>query len=111
VAETQTYNDGVVKIYETSNTADPGNMPVEGLALKCTLRYDEKTVGINRYYIAMQNDIKIDRLVRCQKIESVTTQDIAVPNDGKQYKIRQIQYPEDVKPPSMDLSLERIDVS
>ena len=60
VAETQTYNDGVVKIYETSNTADPGNMPVEGLALKCTLRYDEKIVGINRYYIAMQNDIKID---------------------------------------------------
>jgi len=40
---------------------------------------------------------------------NVSAQDIAIPNDGRQYKITFIQYPEDIDPPVMDLTLERID--
>jgi hypothetical protein len=42
------------------------------------------------------------------QIREVSTHDIAIPNDGKHYDIVQIQYPEDIEPPVMDLSLERI---
>jgi len=38
----------------------------------------------------------------------VSTQDVAIPNDGRQYRIVQVQYPEDVQPPVMDLTLEEV---
>lgn len=106
----QTYKDGLVKIYSVSNIAAPGDKPVDGLSStpKDTLRYDERTVGINRYYTAMQNKVRIDMLLRCPRRRGVTTNDIAIPNDGQQYEIKQVQYPEDVTPPSMDLSLQKV---
>jgi hypothetical protein len=33
---------------------------------------------------------------------------VAIPNDGKQYRIIQVQYPEDMEPPVMDLTLEEL---
>lgn len=105
----QTFNDGVVKIYSTENTSEPGNKPKEGLALKETLCYEERVVGIKRYYAAMQNNVRIDMVLRCPIRRNVGTQDIAIPIDEEQYKIKQVQYPPDVMPKSMDLSLERVD--
>jgi hypothetical protein len=105
---TQTYNDGVVKIYSVGNIAAPGKMPKEGLTLKATLRYDERVVGMSRYYAAMQNKVRADQLLRCPRVPGVAVEDVAVPNDGAQYKIKQVQYPPDVEPSSMDLTLERV---
>jgi len=45
------------------------------------------------------------------RVTDVSTQDVVIPTDGEQYKIVQVQYPEDVYPPVMDLSLERIDAA
>ena len=102
--------DGLVRIYSVANTAAEGDAPVEALTLKACMRYAERTVGIGRFYAAMQNNVKIDYVLRCRRIREVTTQDVAVPTaDGKQYKIVQIQYPEGIEPPVMDLSLERLD--
>ncbi len=78
----------------------------EGLILKDNLRYDERTVGYKRFFTAAQANVKISYLLRCPLLRSITAQDIAIPNDGKQYRIAQIQYPEDVIPPSMDLTLK-----
>jgi len=106
----QTFNDGVVNIYSVGNTAPPGDMPKEGLTLKVgPLRYKERTVGMNRFWTAMQNQSRVDLLLRVPQIREVSTHDVAIPSDGQQYKIMQIQYPEEIKPPVMDLSLERID--
>lgn len=111
-SKAQTYNDGLVKIYKLGNTAQPGDMPKEGLALKQTLRYHERTVGVNRYYAALKDDVRIDAVLRCPRIDGIseTKADIliAVPNDGLKYRVVQVQYPEDVTPPSMDISLERL---
>jgi len=105
----QTFNDGVVNIYTVGNTAAPGSMPQEGLTLKVgPLRYKERTVGLNRFWAALQNQARVDLLLRVPQIREVSTHDIAIPNDGKHYDIVQIQYPEDIEPPVMDLSLERI---
>lgn len=109
-SQTQSFKDGVVSIYSVGNIAEPGNMPKEGLILKVgLLRYEERTVGMGRFWSAMQNQARIDMVLRAPRIRSVSTQDIAIPNDGKQYEIKQVQYPPDVEPPVMDLSLERID--
>jgi hypothetical protein len=106
----QTFNDGVVNVYSVGNIADVGSMPKEGLTLKVgPLRYHERTVGMNRFWAAMQNQSRVDLVLRVPQRREVLTHDIAIPTDGKQYKIKQIQYPEDISPPVMDLSLERIE--
>lgn len=106
--QAQTYNDGVVKIYTVTNSAPPGRLPVEVLTPKETLRYKERTVGNQRYNGAMQVGAQVEAVLRCPLRRSVSGQDIAIPNDGKQYQIRRVQYPEDAEPPVMDLELERV---
>lgn len=107
--KTQHFNDGIVDIYAVSNIAPDGMMPKAKITLKQTLRYKERTVGLNRFWSALQANVRIKYVLRCQRLRDVSAQDVAIPNDGKQYRIVQIQYPEDIEPPVMDLSLERID--
>lgn len=105
---TQTFNDGVVKICEIENAAEPGKMPKELLLIKRTLRYKERTVGLKRFYEAKQTNVEVRYVLRCPRLRDVSAQDVAVPIDGKQYRIIQIQYPEDIDPPVMDLTLEEL---
>ncbi|HBV86886.1 MAG TPA: hypothetical protein DEF42_09615 [Desulfosporosinus sp.] len=108
--QTQAFNDGVVSIYKVGNISPSGNMPKEGLTFKVgPLRYEERIVGMGRFWSAMQAKARIDMVLRVPQLRGVSSQDIAIPNDGKQYEIKQIQYPPDVDPPVMDLSLERVD--
>lgn len=104
----QSFNDGVVKVYSVTNTASDGDMPTEGISLKQTVRYHERTVGLTRYFAALQANIRVQYVLRCQRMRDISAQDVAVPNDGKQYRIVQIQYPEDTEPPVMDLTLEEV---
>ncbi len=110
--QAQTFNDGVVNIYLLKNIAKSGDLPKDGLNFKIgPLHYQEKTVGMSRYWTAKQANTKVSQLLRVPRFQSVNTDDVAIPNDGSQYKIVQIQYPENVYPPVMDLSLERVDVN
>lgn len=107
---TQTFNDGIVEIYSVGNISEQGNMPKDGLTLKVgPLRYEERTVGMGRFWTAAQAQVKIEQMLRVPRVNSISSQDIAIPKDGHQYKIVQIQYPPGVEPPSMDLSLERLE--
>ena len=106
--KTQNFNDGVVSIYAVSDTGVDGGMPTETLTLKHTLRYHERTVGLNRFYTAKQANVEVKYVLRCPQLRDISTQDIAIPNDGKQYRIIQVQYPEDIVPPVMDLTLEEL---
>ena len=105
----QTFNDGIMRIYSVSDCSKPGGMPKDELMPKHTLHYKERTVGLDRYYRALQANVHVSFVLRCPKIRDVSTQDIAIPNDGRQYAIRQIQYPEDAEIPVMDLTLERVE--
>jgi hypothetical protein len=105
----QTYSDGVVRIYDVSNDAEKGDMPVFILTEKEVLRYSEKSVGLIRYTGGLQDNVKIERLIRTQRRPGVSAQDFAVTNDGKVYKIVRVQYPDDPIPKAMDLSLERVE--
>lgn len=104
----QTYNDGVVLIYDAKNASAPGRKPVLQLAKKLSLRYKERTVGVTRHFAALQAEVRIDRVLRCQLHKAVTTQDVAQPNEGRYYRIILIQYPEGIEPPVMDLTLQEV---
>jgi len=103
----QAYPDGMVSLYSTKNVAPKGGKPILQLTLRCKLPYEQKTVGAIRYYQGLQADTRIDNKLRVPLHKDVLTEDMAITHDGTLYTIRQVQYPEDVTPPSMDLSLER----
>jgi hypothetical protein len=101
------FTDGYVQIFDVTNAAAAGNTPVASLTPKVELRFKERTVGVQRFYAALQENVTVSRLLRCPAIMSVSTQDVAQVDGDEFYKIRQVQYPENVTPRVMDLSLER----
>jgi len=106
----QPFNDGIVAIYGISSTADPGEAPVDKLTFKESLRFNRRTVGVQRQYLAMQVNARIDYLLRCPYRRDVSTFDVAIPTlDGQQYRITAVQVPEDIQPPVMDLTLEKLE--
>lgn len=102
---TQSYNDGLVTVYRLSDTAQPGYQPVVTLSEVTTLRYAEQRLGIQRYYSGMQNQIRVERVLRVPDNGLVSTQDVAETEDGKRYRIDLVQAAEGVFPRSVDLTL------
>lgn len=106
----QTFNCGTVFIHEVQDSSDNGDMPT--LQLKAPplykLRFDERVVGYGRRSIGLQAGMTVDRLFRCPRRDDVTTKCVAI-HSGIQYDIKQVQFPPDITPPVMDLSLERVD--
>lgn len=106
---TQGYGDGMVTVYTVQNIAAPGLRSQEGLVKKITLRYEEQRLGIQRYYSGRQNQVEIQRVLRVPRAGNVSTQDVAITQDGKQYRIDLVQAVTDVYPPSVDLTLAKIE--
>lgn len=104
------FHDGLVTVYGVENRAGPGKKPVESITRKGVLRFQRRTVGIRRHYAAMTAGAKVALLLRVPFRPEVSPQDVAVPTlDGKQYRITLVQVPEDITPPVMDLTLERLE--
>lgn len=105
---TQQFNDGVIQIYTLSDAETCGMQPKITGALRLTLRYAEQRLGINRLYLARQNQAEVERVVRVPR-RPISNQDGAVTEDGQQYGIESVQSVPDVWPPCLDVSLKRID--
>jgi len=101
----QTFNDGVLAIYAIERHPDGSETLTPKHEL---LRYDERTVGIGRYYRAKHENAEITRVLRVPRHNDISTQDVAVATDGQQYNIRQVQYPKEATPACCDLSVERV---
>lgn len=109
---TQPLNDGILNIYNVDNIAEAGKKPKLGLKVKePNLRYEERTVGMSRYWTALQANARVQQVLRTHKIDTVHTDDVVIPKDGTQYKIIQVQYPPGIDPKMMDLSLEKVEVA
>lgn len=107
---TQSYRDGVVRIYTVTDGAAPGYQPRPVLApLLETLFYQERRVGLQRYYAGRQAQVEVERVIRTQLRPAVNPQCVAVTEDSVQYGIELVQQVQDVYPPSMDLTLVRIE--
>ena len=105
---TQNYNDGVVSIYSVKDVAQPGYQPVPQRTLKITVRYEEQRLGIQRLYSGRQNMVEIERVIRIPIAGKVDNQDIAVTEDGREYRIESVQSAMDVYPTSLDIALTKI---
>lgn len=98
-ARFETFNSGILDIVQLKENKIVSD-------IERGVRFQEKTVGINRYWQANVVSVKIDRLVSVQAGLPVMTDHMVL--IGKdQYKIKQVQYKQDTKPPTMLLSLER----
>ncbi len=107
---TQSYRDGVVRIYAVTDGAAPGYQPRPVLApLLETLFYQERRVGLQRYYAGRQAQVEVERVIRTQLRPAVNPQCVAVTEDGVQYGIDMVQQLTDVWPASMDLTLTKIE--
>lgn len=104
----QQFNDGVVDIFTVADTAQPGYQPVEKLTHKYHLFYEEQRLGINRLYLSRQNMIEISKVIRVPRHGSITNQDVAILEDGTQYRIDSVQSVTGSFPPSLDLALQLI---
>ena len=109
----QVFNDGVLTVYEVGNIAPMGDRPKEGLIQKfsSTLPYEERTVGVTRFIANKQEQSTIEQLLRIPRVSGIAREDVVIPIDGEQYRIKQVQSINDVEPRSFDLSLERVDVA
>ena len=104
-----TFDDGIVSIYQLVNTAGNGEKPKYKLALKERFYFGFDTLGITRYYTALQAKVQLSHVINIPGWGEVDPTDIAVLEDGKQYRLPLIQ-------PQLDddnlritkLSLERI---
>lgn len=105
---TQPFNSGIVQIYRVSDEATPGYRPRPVRVLVETLRYEERTLGLTRYYAAKEAQVEVQRVIRTPHRRGVSPQDIAVTEDGSAYRIDLIQGVSSF-PPSMDLTLTRYD--
>ena len=106
---TESYNDGIVNIYSVQDGAAPGYKPVPVLVLVKRMRYQERYLGINRLYSGRQNQVDIQRIVRVQKVPGVSNQNVAITEDGQQYRIDSVQDVIGAYPPSLDLMLATVE--
>lgn len=96
---------GLLTLYELTNTATAGLMPVEELVEVCTAYYYERTVGVTRAYSAMAANQRIDKLVRVYNTDVPVNAEYVILEDGLQYRISLKQQQGD----HVDLTLERLE--
>jgi hypothetical protein len=87
----KTYDDGIAKIYQTKNTAKPGEMPAGELEYKTKFCFSFYELGIARFYHAMQNGQNISAVIETYFEKNIFVNDIAVFEDGSQFHIRMVQ--------------------
>lgn len=104
-----TFDDGILTIYAVTNTAQPGQMPVEGLEKKEKYYYGFDTLGINRYYTALQAQQQIEAVVNVPGWGDIAATDVCALDNGDQFRIVMRQPTlDDNGLRIMKLSLERI---
>jgi hypothetical protein len=93
----ETFNDGICSIRQIDDDGNAGDEMAR-------VRYQERTVGIKRYYEAMTAKVQVDRLIRVQYLRWLTSEYVAV-IDGQVYDIVQVQTINDSNPKTNDISI------
>ena len=104
-----TFDDGILTIFTTENAAEDGMKPVPVLVEKEKFYFGYDTLGITRYYTALQARQQIESVVNIPGWNDISSLDICVLENGNQYRLAMIQ-------PQLDddglritkLSLERL---
>lgn len=105
----QTYNSGIVRIYQVTDQGEPGYAPVLLLELRASLRYEEQKLGLIRHYAAKQAQVQVEKVIRVPRRPDISPQDVAQTDDGRLYRIELVQLAQGVFPPSLDLTLAKVE--
>lgn len=82
-----TFDDGILTIYSVENIGEPGMMPVTGLVEKEKYYYGFDTLGINRYYTALEAQQQIECVVNVPGWSNIAATDICALENGDQFRI------------------------
>lgn len=90
----------------------PGTLPSRDGVQFHRAWYGERTVGLNRYYTARQNEDRVDNLIRVLREgawREIGTDDYCILNDGLRYRVIRVQYLRDEEAGAdvLDITLER----
>lgn len=77
-----TFDDGLVTVYRTTNTAENGAMPAEVPAALFTEYFGFSTLGASRYYAALQANQQIELVIDIPEWPDVKVTDLAKLQDG-----------------------------
>lgn len=86
-----TFDDGILTICTTKDVSKPGMKPEIRLAEKERFYFGYDTLGINRYYTALQANQQIEAVVNIPGWSEISPLDICVMENDRQYKIAMIQ--------------------
>lgn len=95
----ETFNSGIAEICD----CDGGKITETIIKI----RFQDKTVGMSRFYKAKVADVKIERLISIPLSEVICQDQIVIIGD-KQYEIEQIQFRYDTLPKTMLISLSEM---
>lgn len=83
------HDDGILTIYDLTDDSAPDK---RRLKQKSEHWYGERTVGVTRFYAAMQANQKIDMLLEIWEDRSIRANQYAIPEDGEQYRITDVRH-------------------
>lgn len=87
-----TFDDGIVKIYEITQQTTAGTMPIKGLTYVQSFYFGYDTLGINRYYTALQANQQIEAVINIPGWSELNpAQHVAELENGNQYRVRMVQ--------------------
>lgn len=95
-----TFDDGIVGVYELTKIKIPGKMPTDGLTEKERFYFGYETLGINRYYTALQANQSIEAVLSTPgwntikantHIAIIADADGVIDADSAQYRIVMVQ--------------------
>lgn len=86
-----TYDDGILTVYRPTNTAGPGDKPQPGLTFIGRHYYGISSLGVTRYYAAMQAGQDVSAIVTVPGWNDIITNDIVILDNGRQYWAEMVQ--------------------
>ena len=82
---------GLLTVYRLENIALKGRMPSEQLVKVCDEYYEERTVGVTRYYAALGADRRVDTVLRIWLNPEVCAGQFVITGNGDQHRIDLVQ--------------------
>jgi hypothetical protein len=87
-----TFDSGIASMYKVTNTAENGKKPKKGLVKIGQYYFGFQTLGVNRYYTALQAHQQLEAVIAVPGWEPVPVEAVVILESGLQYTVRMTQH-------------------
>lgn len=84
------FDSGTVYICDKENIAPNGSMPREALVPVRKFWFENRSIGINRSFLAKGVNESVDRVIRVQGHQNISTHQFAILGNGEQFRITMV---------------------